>query len=255
MSSIVAILRKTGLAPRVRRLAHAFGYEILPRAQHSPSTWAGLRALPIRTVLDIGAFSGDLAQTLSRSVFPQAVTHAFEPSPRQFPHLKAVADRSSGAIFAHHCAVGDHCGAVDFHILIDSPASSSILPPTEEDKRLFPGHARIERVTVPMRTLDDLVETLSPSVVDDMLIKVDVQGYEDRVIAGGLRTFARARACILETNRARLYEGQPSFREIFLALDALGYEYVGNLDQYHGADGAVVYFDAVFVRPEKGLMK
>jgi len=99
-----------------------------------------------------------------------------------------------------------------------------------------------------VRRLDDVAPALAPPIEDDLLVKIDVQGFEDRVIRGGRTTIARARACIVEVQLVKLYEGQPSFRDIFLEMDSLRFDYVGNLDQYFGPSGGVLYFDAVFLK-------
>jgi len=51
---------------------------------------------------------------------------------------------------------------------------------------------------------------------------MDVQGYEDRVIRGGAKVFASARACLLEINLDALYERQASFNEPLLLLNHHG---------------------------------
>jgi hypothetical protein len=89
---------------------------------------------------------------------------------------------------------------------------------------------------------------LPEPLIDDVLVKLDVQGYEDRVIKGGCATLARARACIVEANIEALYEGQARFPDLLLAMGELGFRYSGNLDQTYDDDGQVVYFDAVFTR-------
>jgi hypothetical protein len=56
---------------------------------------------------------------------------------------------------------------------------------------------------------------------------MDVQGFEDRVIAGGLRTLERASVLWVETSFVELYEGQPLFADIHDRLRDLGFEYRG----------------------------
>ena len=59
----------------------------------------------------------------------------------------------------------------------------------------------------------------------------------------------RAKVCILEVNLDSLYENQPSFKEIFLLLNELGYRYAGNLNQaFSKEDGHIIFIDAVFVK-------
>ena len=103
-------------------------------------------------------------------------------------------------------------------------------------------------VSVTLTTLDRVLSDLSVSLLPDILIKLDVQGFEDRVIRGGQETFRKAKACILEIGVDRLYDKQATFKDLVLLLDGLGYRYVGNLNQVFAADGHVIYVDAVFSR-------
>jgi FkbM family methyltransferase len=62
-----------------------------------------------------------------------------------------------------------------------------------------------KNVMVEVGALDEVAQALAPPIIDDFLINMDVQGFEDRVIRGGGKTFAGARACIIEVQRAKLY--------------------------------------------------
>ncbi len=101
---------------------------------------------------------------------------------------------------------------------------------------------------VALSTLDAAIAPSMDELADDLLVKLDVQGYEDRVIAGGESVLRRASACIVEVNLDGLYVGQPTFERIAAQLNALGLQYAGNLDQTYGPDGHVVFLDALFLR-------
>jgi hypothetical protein len=103
-------------------------------------------------------------------------------------------------------------------------------------------------IEIEQTTLDRAIANFSTTLEDNILIKLDVQGYENRVIKGGMETFKKSVACIVEISLDQLYEEQAHFREIFHQLDHLGYGYAGNLDQVLGKDGHVRYFNAVFVK-------
>ncbi len=77
---------------------------------------------------------------------------------------------------------------------------------------------------------------------------MDVQGYEDRVIRGGIETFRKAKACITEINLDVLYDNQARFKDIFVLLDDLGYRYTGNCKQRYASDGHVIWLDALFIK-------
>ena len=81
------------------------------------------------------------------------------------------------------------------------------------------------------------------------MIKIDVQGYEDKVIGGAVETISKAKAIIVEVSFRELYEGQPLFEKIFGLLSEKGFSYFGNLYQLLSpVDGAPLQADALFVR-------
>lgn len=132
---------------------------------------------------------------------------------------------------------------------LDHSPSSSFLKTTNICETLYPFTKRQTFSSIKLTTLDKIiVDNLSPPLIPEILIKLDVQGYEDRVIRGGTETFRKARACILEINLDQLYENQATFKAILVLLDNLGYHYAGNLDQVYADDGHVIYIDAVFMK-------
>ncbi len=86
------------------------------------------------------------------------------------------------------------------------------------------------------------------------LLKLDVQGYEDRVLDGAPATLARAVLLECELCIAELYAGQAPFRALIDRLDDAGLVLV-DLDPFFfdRADGRVLSLDALFARrPPRG---
>ena len=100
------------------------------------------------------------------------------------------------------------------------------------------------------QTQNGKVKALNMELVPEMLVKMDVQGFEDRVIKGGKETLRKALACILEVSLHPLYEGQPSFMDLCRQMEKLGFQYAGNILQIYDNDGSIVYIDALFKKPE-----
>ncbi len=231
----------------VKKLFRGLGYDLL-KTRHSPAAnLLGLRNHPIRSVLDIGASIGGFVRSM-RQEFPAAHFYCFEPLPDSFSQLSAWAAGQRGAVTAINLALGDESRSVEMFHHVDFSDSSSILPTTRTVERLFDHTRRQAKITVRQSTLDEAAPKLNPPLEPEILIKADVQGYEDRVIRGGRETFARARACLIEVCLKPLYEGQPTFEALVRQLGELGLGYGGNLVQYCGADGRVVFVDALFVR-------
>ncbi len=210
----------------------------------------GLATLPIRSVLDVGANEGQFARQIQR-IFPEADLYLFEPLPIALTQLQQWADRQNQErqrVHVFPVAVGDRATSIPIQQHLYFSASSSILPTTNHCQDLYPITRKQTTVTVPQRTLDQVLAELPTAPAMEMLIKLDVQGYEDRVIRGGMTTLQRAIACIVEISIDRLYEGQAGFQDIFQLLTQLGFDYIGNVDQVHGADGRVIFLNAVFCR-------
>ena len=82
-----------------------------------------------------------------------------------------------------------------------------------------------------------------------MLVKMDVQGFEDRVIRGAPETLARASAVISEVSFAGLYEGQPLFEDILDLMRSLHFRCGGMLGGFSDLDtGEMLEADALFIR-------
>ena len=223
------------------------GYDIIRISQIPHHTFMGLRNLPIKTVLDVGANTGLFAQMVS-TTYPEAHIHCFEPLPEVYQELLEWANKSNGQVTAYNLALGEKEDMVTMNYHTNHHYSSSLLRTTKYVEDLFPQTEKQVVISVKQTTLNKWMEELNHIMRPDILIKLDVQGYEDRVIRGGINLFAMAKACILEINLADLYHGQASFRDIFLLFDELGYSYSGNFDQVHGIDGQVIYIDALFLK-------
>ncbi|MCI0564877.1 MAG: FkbM family methyltransferase [Nitrososphaera sp.] len=231
----------------VRAALNNIGFDIVRHSKSSSYSLLGLRHLPIRSVIDVGANTGQFAKMIS-NIYPETHIYCFEPLPEPFKKLKEWADQQEGRVTVFNTALGCKEGNVDMLLHPDHTPSSSLLKTTAIGEALYPFTKKQATVAVELATLDKTIAKLPTVLNPDILIKLDVQGYEDRVIKGGVGTFCKARACIAEVCLDPLYEDQATFKEILVLLDEFGYRYVGNLDQKYADDGHVIFFDAVFLR-------
>jgi hypothetical protein len=78
---------------------------------------------------------------------------------------------------------------------------------------------------------------------------MDVQGLEDRVIAGGIEVIKEADILIVELSTTPLYQNQLLFDEMYTLIKQMGFKYQGNLVQLHSPnDGKILQIDGIFVR-------
>lgn len=221
------------------------GLDVSKASRNPGHTLLGLRNLPIRTVVDVGANTGQFAAHINR-IFPQAKIFCFEPLADAFAELQRWAEPQAGQVQVFNLALGDEEGEALMFRHVEHSPSSSLLQTTEVCNQLYPQTQSQDSVTVKLTTLDAALgdQLLQPEI----LIKLDTQGYERQVIRGAGRSLKQAKACIVEINLFKLYDQQPSFLELALILNEHGYQYAGNLEQTYSVTGEVVYIDAVFLK-------
>lgn len=230
----------------VVKIIHSLGYDIIKLPKKS--NFLGLERFPIRTIIDIGANCGQFAKKVLQA-FPNADIYCFEPLIGPFQELqKWVNSQEASKITIFNLALGDSESMAQMFFCLERNDSSSFLKSTALGETLWPFMKKQELVSVKLTTLDKVMSNLPQLLLSDILIKIDVEGYEDRVIQGGQDTFRKAKACILEISLDKLYKNQASFKKIFLLMDQLGFEYVGNLEQVFAKDSHVIYIDAVFLK-------
>ena len=219
------------------------GLQIQPnRAYRAP--W--IQNAGINTILDIGANVGQAAINFC-TLFPKATVHSFEPIPDCFTQLTKVAT-AFPRLSIYNFALGDETGQIDFHQNAYSPASS-ILTMSDEHTKSYPKTTDSTTISVPIRRLDDVAAELNLSDHSRILVKIDVQGYEKNVIAGGTTVIKQARIVVVETSIVSLYEGDSSFRDLYQLLSTYGFDYHGSLEQLiDPKTGAVLQQDAIFVK-------
>ncbi|MEK7628440.1 MAG: FkbM family methyltransferase [Patescibacteria group bacterium] len=225
----------------LKRFLRRFGYDI--RRYHSLSDTV-LRHHDIKTVLDIGANDGHWSAEM-RLLLPRAQIYAFEPLADCFKRTDTTLHGNSRAK-AFHMALGAEDGSTEIERSSFHP-SSSLRRMTQLHKDLYPKSAESTREKITIRKLDSIMKDLE--LTPNILIKMDVQGYEDKVIEGGKETFRKAKVVITEAAFDPLYVDQPLFGTIHDMLSVLGFSYHGNCaEHFSPKTGKRLYEDSVFIR-------
>jgi FkbM family methyltransferase len=203
-----------------------------------------LRQLSLRTVIDVGANTGQFSRHI-RQVLPDVAIYAFEPLPDCFEALKASFSGDS-LVTVFDIGLGDSVGAQTFERNQFSP-SSSFLKVTKAHTDPFPYTANTSFVTVQVNRLDEVMK--SQVVKPPLLFKIDAQGFEERVLRGGEETARMSAVILVETSFVELYEQQPLFDDIYVLLKNWGFTYEGPFDQLRDPrTGKILQEDSVFTR-------
>jgi FkbM family methyltransferase len=170
-------------------LVHERDFRALPLLVREPS--------PL--VLDVGGNNGQSVLSIKR-VLPNARVKTFEPASRHYADLRALEAKLSGVELVP-IALADADGEAElFWPIYNGGAMHGLASLDRSEAESWLGPDRIygydprrlevasERVT--LRRLDEL--DLEPAIV-----KIDVQGTEHAVLAGGLRTIEQCRPAVM----------------------------------------------------------
>lgn len=199
----------------------------------------------INTVLDIGANIGEFT-IIFHEHFPKAKIYAFEPLPDCFSRLrKRTKDVDNIKVF--NLGLGSKDGVLKINKSSWHPASS-FRKMGELHKKNYPHSSDSIDIDVRINKLDDVLNENDLS--NDIFIKIDVQGFEDEVIKGGINTFRKAKVIVIESSFQQLYENEPMFSGIYALLQPLGFEFRGSLKQsINKNDDSFLQGDCIFFKP------
>ena len=174
---------------------------------------------PETVFIDIGAHIGSIIAAVQHSdssvnvIAIEAIPQKAEALRRKFPDCEI-----------HCCAAGDSEGNVSFFVHHQETGYSSLTKPAAEQKAFT-------EITVPMHTLDSLVE--SAQNID--VIKIDVEGAELYVLKGGANTLKQHRPTIMFESGADDQSCGYSKADLWQYFNQLDYEiYLPNRVAHNG---------------------
>ena len=169
-------------------------------------------------VIDVGANIGETALHLGRRVGASGRIFAFEPDPQMREKcLRNMQLNRPENIELEPYALSDRAGEYRlFRVAERNPAGNRIM------EREAPG---VDSVVVKAQTLDDYAEYAGIKRVS--LIKIDVEGFEQKVLMGAERLLRNCRPKLfIELSDRNLREQQSSPEELLRILDEWGYTVV-----------------------------
>jgi len=197
-----------------------------------------------KTVIDVGANVGQFAVAASR-LFDGAHIFSIEPDPTTAEVLRENTKGESGIVISV-VALGESVGEAKFFVNRDSQVSS-LLQLGDDRVRAFPESTVERELNVQLSTLDALFG--DRGLEKPILVKIDVQGFEDRVIRGGQKFLSQVDWILIEVSFAELYQGELDFQGILRLLKENGFEFLRPMN-FHTSPltGEIIEMDALFRR-------
>jgi FkbM family methyltransferase len=190
-------------------------------------------------VYDVGASDGGWSR-LALDTWSSAKVVCFEPLEERMAALSALRDRHAGRVQIVGAGIADFDGAQDLGVT-DFSYDSSFAYAGKSARR------------VAVRRLDSLLA--EGAIPPPDFVKMDVQGYERRVLDGGTRAIASASLLLLECQFLPFCPEMRTLDETVAHLSALGfipYEFVDFLRR--PLDGAMGQCDLLFARKGHALV-
>ena len=127
--------------------------------------------------VDVGAARGMYSVGMLAATGRHGLVHAFEPNPANAARLRKIARRKRTLVL-HQVALSAESGTAEFMVPVVDGVAYEGMGSLEDPSRSV--SAELQRFAVPMARLDDVLGD-APRI--DM-IKIDVEGHEDAVLAG-----------------------------------------------------------------------
>jgi FkbM family methyltransferase len=207
-----------------------------------------LQIAKISRVLDIGSNSGQFAKKI-RDFGYRGIIYSVEPLTSAHSQLVAHSRPDPRWIPLPRQGVGDERAFLDLHVSENS-WSSSLLSVGEEHLRAAPSSRAVGDERVFINAAFDLLQA---DIMDKIeAVKIDVQGYESRVLDGYMSRLSSVRLILLEMSMVECYVGAPKMLDLDRRLvNDLGFSRISLEPSYYDEiKGIAQQFDGLYFKPD-----
>jgi len=226
----------------IRAFVRNLGLEV-HRARPTPLE-TFLKNRQFTLALDVGANEGQYAKRL-RAAGHRGRILSFEPLHAPFTRL-LEATASDTEWHAFNCALGAEIGTGEINVGAKD-STSSLRAVTDKAAAFHPGQRVVRTEKVRVDTLDEVLDRYGMDS-DTTLLKMDVQGFEDQVLAGGKRSLDKIAAIQMEMAVTAIYEGETLMHEHIAFLASQGFRLMEIEHGQRNAEKELIGVDGFFVR-------
>jgi len=197
-------------------------------------------------VIDVDANMGQFATELRNSGYAGRII-SFEPVMACYQHLLTIADNQWQV---ENYALGDTNATENIHISITSDLSS-ILPANDYETSYYSEKIdAVDTQSIQIKKLDDIISALVNNVEKrTIFLKIDTQGYDDRVMLGAANTLKHVIGSQTEVSCKAIYQDTPPVHETLKHLADSGFTIAGIFPISHDKNTLrMIEFDCVLIR-------
>lgn len=204
-----------------------------------------IRSADIGLVIDVGASNGQFGEELRKFGYKGQIV-SYEPLASAFEKLSQKSKRDAKWV-ARNMALGDCAGEMSINVAANS-FSSSMLDILPSLVKAIPKTKTIGQEKISICRLDDQFAEIA-GASRNIYLKMDVQGFERKVLAGASASLKCIDLVQLEMSLAPLYQDEPCFPEMHAYMRELGYNLVSlEPTLLHPGTGEMLQLDGVYKR-------
>lgn len=203
-----------------------------------------LEKFRINTVIDCGANVGQFGLDLRRGGFEGLIV-SFEPVQENFRNLSITLQKKQ-PWKAFHLGLGATESELSINVSGNAGLSSSILEMNPLHLDNFPDSVTIAKQKISVSTVDEQLKILG-LLPENVMLKIDVQGYESEVLRGAVNSLSRIPICYLEVSISPLYEGEMTILPILNELSNFGHEVFDVFRGITATDGQLLQLDILTI--------
>lgn len=198
----------------LKRLFFGLGYEIRKYRPEDSKLARFIKALSsnkIDVIFDIGANEGQFASEIRNAGYGGLIV-SFEPASHAHEILCRRSRGDDNWIVHKRVAIGEKTGILEMNLSKNS-VSSSLLPMLNSHLKAAPLSQYIDTEMVEVETIDNIAwQYLNTGL--NVFIKIDTQGYEDKVLEGAKEILKKSKGIQVELSGEELYQGSALWIDI-----------------------------------------
>ena len=202
----------------------------------------------INKVIDVGAFNGSYALELRELGYRGNIV-SFEPRLKSYEEMQVKSNKDN-RWETINAALGNEDGEAEINIA-GNEASSSMLEMKDIHFDSAPESAYVGTEKIKISKLDSVFDEIC-EVGDNILLKIDTQGFEKSVLDGAINSLPNITGLQLEMSLVNLYDGEILYFEMINFLLKHGFELCSIENGFFDEEsGRLFQFDGVVYKHKK----